>query len=103
MFEGMRPLVCEGDNHVFIWEGVSHSPTGCPPGTPCLCGKTFWGQEVPTTKADLTLDKLDAIMGELRARKGGERSTVARHLAVVITELEKAYAYYLVFCSTEML
>lgn len=98
----MLDLACRDHKHTFAWE----TPGDCPSGTPCLCGKTFWGQEpelIETPKVDPILDELDALIGKLRARKGVARSDMARHLAVVITELEKAYAYYLVFCSTEML
>jgi hypothetical protein len=97
----MLGLACKDDNHTFAWE----TPGDCPHGTPCLCGQRFWGQKIelvdyayqllPTENPIRTA--MAHTLALLRAAKGEERSEMARRLAITITEMEKVYAYYIVY------
>ncbi len=43
------------------------------------------------------LDRLVTLIEDFRAAKPQERSEAARHYAITLTELEKAYAYFVTF------
>ncbi len=43
------------------------------------------------------LNRLVNLIEDMRVAKGTDRSEKARHYAITLTELEKAYAYFVTF------
>lgn len=50
------------------------------------------------TYSDILVD-LECTLAALRATKPGDRSERDRYWAIVITDLEKVYAYFKTFCA----